>query len=92
MPRKGLLELAQDPQITSTDIKSDVHTPGEGIGCLEAPRGVLIHHYVADKNGITTDVNLVVGTTNNNAPYQPLRKEGCQGADKELAGIPWYPE
>ncbi len=63
-----LLELAQDPQITSTDIKSDVHTPGEGIGCLEAPRGVLIHHYVADKNGITTDVNLVVGTTNNNAP------------------------
>lgn len=40
----------------------------EGIGCIEAPRGVLIHHYVADEDGITTDVNLVVGTTNNNAP------------------------
>ncbi len=27
-----------------------------------------MHHYASDKNGITTDVNLVVGTTNNNAP------------------------
>ncbi len=63
-----LLELAQDPMITSTDIKGETHTPGEGVGCLEAPRGTLIHHYVANENGITTDVNLVVGTTNNNAP------------------------
>lgn len=64
-----LLELSRDPEITSTDIRAKVtETPGEGIGCLEAPRGVLIHHYVADENGIVKDVNLIVGTTNNNAP------------------------
>ena len=63
-----LLDLAQDPSITNKDIKAPAGEPGEGIGCIEAPRGVLIHHYVADEEGITTDVNLVVGTTNNNAP------------------------
>jgi F420-non-reducing hydrogenase large subunit len=62
-----LLELAQDPEITSKDIKTRVKTPGEGVGCVEAPRGTLIHHYVSDENGITQDVNLIVGTTNNNA-------------------------
>jgi F420-non-reducing hydrogenase large subunit len=63
-----LLERAQDPQITSKDIRGELHTPDEGVGILEAPRGTLVHHYCADKNGITTQVNLVVGTTNNNAP------------------------
>ncbi len=64
-----LLELAQDPGITDTDIRNKVtDTPGEGIGCLEAPRGVLIHHYKADEQGMVEDVNLIVGTTNNNAP------------------------
>src|SRR5699024_5566296 len=65
---ESLRDLAQDKSITSKDIKAPAGEPGEGIGCIEAPRGVLIHHYVADEEGITTDVNLVVGTTNNNAP------------------------
>ncbi|MFP4171183.1 MAG: Ni/Fe hydrogenase subunit alpha [Methanomassiliicoccales archaeon] len=64
-----MLELAQDPQITNDDIRAPVtETPDEGIGCIEAPRGVLIHHYKSDPKGITTDVNLIVGTTNNNGP------------------------
>jgi F420-non-reducing hydrogenase large subunit len=63
-----LYELSVDPMITSKDIKTPAQEPNEGIGCLEAPRGVLIHHYKADKDGITTNVNLIVGTTNNNAP------------------------
>ncbi|WP_019177457.1 Ni/Fe hydrogenase subunit alpha [Methanomassiliicoccus luminyensis] len=77
-----LLELSQDPMITSKDIKSPTKTPGEGIGCLEAPRGVLIHHYVADENGITTDVNLVVGTTNNNAPINLSVRQAAKGLIK----------
>jgi F420-non-reducing hydrogenase large subunit len=28
----------------------------------------LVHHYKSDPRGVITDVNLVVGTTNNNAP------------------------
>ncbi len=63
-----MLECAQDPIITSKDIKAKAGTPGEGVGVLEAPRGTLYHHYVSDENGIVQDVNLVVGTTNNNAP------------------------
>jgi F420-non-reducing hydrogenase large subunit len=64
-----LLELAQDPEITDTHIRAEkLQTPGEGVGILEAPRGTLVHHYVSDENGIIKDVNLVVGTTNNNAP------------------------
>jgi len=63
-----LLELSQDPEITGKHVRNPVKEPGEGVGILEAPRGTLVHHYVADKNGITKDVNLVVGTTNNNAP------------------------
>jgi F420-non-reducing hydrogenase large subunit len=63
-----LLECAQDPIITSKDIKNKPGVPGEGVGVLEAPRGTLYHHYVADENGIVQDVNLLVGTTNNNGP------------------------
>ncbi len=63
-----MLELSQDPEITDTNIRGKLDTPGEGVGILEAPRGTLTHHYKADDNGITTFVNLVVGTTNNNAP------------------------
>jgi F420-non-reducing hydrogenase large subunit len=63
-----MLELSQDPEITDSNIRGKLDTPGEGVGILEAPRGTLTHHYKADENGITTFVNLVVGTTNNNAP------------------------
>jgi F420-non-reducing hydrogenase large subunit len=42
-------------------------TPDEGIGIVEAPRGTLIHHYKTDRNGIITEVNLIVATVNNAA-------------------------
>jgi F420-non-reducing hydrogenase large subunit len=62
------LELAQDPEITSTDIRIlPTETPTEGVGIVEAPRGTLTHHYTTDERGILTKVNLIVGTTNNNA-------------------------
>ena len=38
-------------------------TPREGIGCVEAPRGLLTHHYITDENGIVEKANLIVGTT-----------------------------
>ena len=63
-----MYDLAQDKEITDSNIRAKLDTPGEGVGILEAPRGTLTHHYKADENGITTFVNLVVGTTNNNAP------------------------
>jgi len=63
-----VLELANDPDITSDDIVNlPTETPKEGIGVVEAPRGTLIHHYQTDDRGILTGVNLIVATQNNSA-------------------------
>ncbi len=63
-----LLELAEDKEITDTNIRNiPTATPQEGIGVVEAPRGTLIHHYKSDKDGILTEVNLIVATVNNAA-------------------------
>ncbi|MBC8175058.1 MAG: Ni/Fe hydrogenase subunit alpha [Candidatus Marinimicrobia bacterium] len=64
-----VVELLNDPEITSTETRVPV-TPraSKGIGCTEAPRGTLIHDYETDEKGLVTNVNLIVGTTHNNAP------------------------
>ncbi len=51
---------------------------GEGVGIVEAMRGTLTHHYTCDENGICTSVNLIVGTTNNNAPIHMVTKKAAQ--------------
>ncbi len=63
------IELLNDPEITGTETRVPV-TPraARGVGCVEAPRGTLIHEYETDDDGLVTDVNLIVGTTHNNAP------------------------
>lgn len=64
-----IVELATDPEITSDDFHiNPTETPTEGVGIVEAPRGTLTHHYKTDERGILTEVNLIVGTTNNYAP------------------------
>ncbi len=64
-----MLELATDPEITDPNVRTiPTETPTVGVGIVEAPRGTLTHHYETDENGILTKVNLIVGTTNNNAP------------------------
>jgi F420-non-reducing hydrogenase large subunit len=74
------LELATDPEITSKQYRVlPTETPTEGVGSVEAPRGTLTHHYVTDERGILTKVNLVVGTTNNNAPICMSVKKAAQG-------------
>jgi F420-non-reducing hydrogenase large subunit len=74
------VELAADPEITSKNYRVlPTQTPTEGVGCVEAPRGTLTHHYLTDERGILTKVNLVVGTTNNNAPISMSVKKAAQG-------------
>lgn len=74
-----MLELATDPEITDPNVRPVVtNTPDEGIGCVEAPRGTLTHHYQTDENGILTKVNLIVGTTNNHAPIAMSIKKAAQ--------------
>ena len=60
-------ELLEDEKI----LGENVHVPvkpreGDGVGIVEAPRGVLIHHYITDKNGFITEANLIVATVQNN--------------------------
>ena len=60
-------EILLDPKVTSTNLVGDSKgLTGEGVGCLEAPRGTLFHHYKTDKNGMLTKVNLIVATGHNN--------------------------
>ncbi|MDF2956614.1 MAG: Coenzyme F420-reducing hydrogenase, partial [Candidatus Alkanophagales archaeon MCA70_species_1] len=44
-----LMELVQDPEITSKDVRAELGEPEEGVGCVEAPRGTLFHHYWTDE-------------------------------------------
>lgn len=59
------LELSQDPEIISKEVRNPVGEPSEGVGIVEAARGTLIHHYQLDEEALVTKVNLIVATTNN---------------------------
>ena len=89
------LELATDPAITGTDIRTvPTATPDEGVGCVEAPRGTLFHHYWTDARGLVKKINLIVGTTNNHAAISMAIKRAAkhlihagQAADEGLLNM-----
>ncbi len=59
--------LLNDPEITSTHIQTHGKwNYAEGIGCSEAPRGTLFHHYITDESGKLLKVNLLIATGQNN--------------------------
>lgn len=62
-----MLELLEDPDIVSKETVDLTGEPRyEGVGVIEAPRGILIHHYKADDRLIATHVNIITPTTFNN--------------------------
>jgi len=79
-----MLELSKDPEITSPNVRTvPTHTPDEGVGAVEAPRGTLIHHYKTDQVGIVRAVNLIVATTNNHAAISMSIKHAAEGVIKK---------
>ncbi len=59
-------ELLNDPDILGLDlVNPGGDLTGAGVGCLEAPRGTLFHHYWTDEHGVLTRVNLIVATGHN---------------------------
>ena len=81
---ENAIRLLDDPEITSTETRKKVEPrAARGVGCVEAPRGTLIHDYTTDENGIVTDVNLIVGTTHNNAPMNMSVKKAAQDLIKD---------
>lgn len=60
-------QLLNDPDILDPHIRAFANVNEyEGVGCVEAPRGTLFHHYRVDKNGLMEWANLIVATGNNN--------------------------
>jgi F420-non-reducing hydrogenase large subunit len=73
------LELLADPELTDPNTRKTV-TPraARGVGSVEAPRGTLIHDYETDEKGLVTAVNIIVGTTHNNAAINMSVKKAAQ--------------
>ena len=78
------LELLADSEITDPNTRKAV-TPraARGVGSVEAPRGTLIHDYTTDEKGLVTAVNLIVGTTHNNAAINMSVKRAAQDLIKD---------
>jgi NAD-reducing hydrogenase large subunit len=59
--------LLADPGILDTHVRARAGVNAlEGVGMIEAPRGVLIHHYKVDEKGAMKWANLIVATGHNN--------------------------
>lgn len=81
---ENMVRLLEDPEITSKETRVPVKPVAtRGVGCTEAPRGTLIHDYTTDDKGLITDMNLIVGTTHNNAPISMSVKSAAQALIKD---------
>ncbi len=75
-------ELLADPDLYSGELMVSGKKMAEGIGIIEAPRGVLIHHYRVDDEGLITKANLIVSTTHNNtAMNESVRQVAAEYLD-----------
>jgi NAD-reducing hydrogenase large subunit len=60
-------EYLLDPIITKSQARYSASLNNlEGVGCCEAPRGTLIHHYRVNEEGLITWANLIIATGHNN--------------------------
>ncbi|MHB0971460.1 MAG: Ni/Fe hydrogenase subunit alpha [Thermoanaerobaculia bacterium] len=58
--------LLDDPQILDTHTRATAGVNAhEGVGVIEAPRGILIHDYKVNDEGAITGANLIVATGHN---------------------------
>ena len=81
---ENAVRLLDDPEITNPVTRVKVEPrEARGIGSVEAPRGTLIHDYTTDKDGLVTNVNLIVGTTHNNAPINMSVKSAAKDLIKD---------
>jgi F420-non-reducing hydrogenase large subunit len=81
---ENAIRLLDDPEITSVETRKKVEPrAARGIGSTEAPRGTLIHDYTTDERGFLTNVNLIVGTTHNNAPINMSVKQAAKMVIKD---------
>jgi NAD-reducing hydrogenase large subunit len=71
--------LLNDAEILSKHVRSRANVNSlEGVGMIEAPRGVLLHHYKVDEDGAIKWVNLIVATGHNNLAINAGVKQVAQ--------------
>lgn len=59
--------MLDDPDLQSANIRAEAGVNNlEGVGCCEAPRGILFHHYQVTEDGLIRKANLLIATAQNN--------------------------
>lgn len=59
--------LLDDTELTSDRLRAQAGINNlEAVGCSEAPRGTLFHHYRVDEHGLLQKINLIIATGQNN--------------------------
>ncbi|NHJ24167.1 MAG: Ni/Fe hydrogenase subunit alpha [Candidatus Lokiarchaeota archaeon] len=89
--------LLQDPDIVNPDCKTLDVEPREadGVGVVEAPRGLLLYHIFSDADGLCKKANLLVATNHNIAGIEKTLMHVAKQVfeDKALDGLklpePW---
>ncbi len=60
-------QLLDDAELSSERLRAQAGINNlEAVGCSEAPRGTLFHHYTVDEHGLLRKVNLIIATGQNN--------------------------
>lgn len=60
-------QLLNEPGILDTHVRAQAAVNAEeGIAMAEAPRGLLLHHYKVDRDGLVRWANLIIATGHNN--------------------------
>lgn len=67
--------LLADPDLRSGELLTTGTGPREGVGIIEAPRGILIHHYRIGEDDLVTMCNLIVSSTHNNQAMNTAVRE-----------------
>lgn len=79
------LEYLSDDQIVSVDTRIPVKTvEGEGVGIVEAPRGLLMHNYKIDNNGLIEDVNIIAPTTFNHPNIENNLRQSAEAHVEDI--------
>jgi NAD-reducing hydrogenase large subunit len=75
-------ELLDDDDLQSEDLLSSGERQLRGVGVIEAPRGILVHHYRINEDAQIVRANLIVATTHNNqAMNEAVRRVALQYLD-----------
>ncbi len=73
-------ELMVDRELMGKRVRARAgQNRNEGVGCTEAPRGTLFHHYVVDDDGVLQRANLLIATGQNNlAMNKAVTQAACR--------------